>query len=293
MIFKWIKLNSSFLFRKSWNFTSILYSTLGFLAIWCSLESIFPHDASILYKICSSILIFVVIYILLFICTSIWYYYHNSICVINKGNGRKVYVEYGDFIEEIKCSKGRTNFVIPTNRCFDTNVDDKIISSNSIHGAVFKHLYYNKLFSPNEISSKIAKALKNNEYVKLSNDEKPAGNRLRYPIGTIADIEGQNDNHYYLLGLTTLDKELTAHSSKEDFILAIQRLIEYSDKHSQGYPVVLPLIGSGFARTNISKNDVLRYLVRAFEINKDIINCDFHIIVWSKDKENTAITNLK
>ena len=230
MIFKWIKLNSSFLFRKSWNFTSILYSTLGFLAIWCSLESIFPHDASILYKICSSILIFVIIYILLFICTSIWYYYHNSICVINKGNGRKVYVEYGDFIEEIKCSKGRTNFVIPTNRCFDTNVDDKIISSNSIHGAVFKHLYYNKLFSPNEISSKIAKALKNNEYVKLSNDEKPAGNRLRYPIGTIADIEGQNDNHYYLLGLTTLDKELTAHSSKEDFILPLQsydKKVEY------------------------------------------------------------------
>lgn len=33
--------------------------------------------------------------------------------------------------------------------------------------------------------------------------------------------------------------------------------------------------------------------VRAFEINKDIINCDFHIIVWSIDKENTAITNLK
>lgn len=294
MMLKWINLNGTFLLKKSWNLTSVVYSALGFLAVWCSLEGLLPNNISIWRKISFSILIFIIIYILFFICTSIWYYYHNSICVIKKGNGKKVYVKYGDFIEEIKCSKERKNFIIPVNRCFDTIVDDRIISNNSIHGAFLKYLYSINLFSPEGLYSEIERELKDTECIELSPKNKPEGNRLRYPTGTIVDISDySSNNHYYLLGLTTFDKNLTAHSSKEDFLLAIQRLIEYCNNHSQGYPVVLPLIGSGLARTNISKNDALRYLVRALEINKDIINCDFYIIVWNKDKENTVITNLK
>lgn len=293
MTLTWIKLNFKFLFKKSGILVGTLYSILGFIATWCSLENIFSPDTTTWCKIAISSSILLGIFILSFIGMAIWYYFNNSVCVLEKGNGKKVYVRYGDFIKELKRNGERRNFIIPANRCFDTIVDDRIISTNTIHGQFLKHIYSTNLFSPDGLSSTIERKLLNYSKQQLTYEEKPAGNKNRYPIGTIVDIGSMRNNHYYLLGLTTFDQDLTAHTSKEDFILAIQRMIIYCNKHSQGYPVVLPLIGSGLARTNISKNEVLKYLIRAFEINKDIINCDFHIVVWEKDKENTTITNLK
>jgi hypothetical protein len=193
----------------------------------------------------------------------------------------------------LKHNGDRKNFIIPCNRCFDTIVDNEIISSNTIHGKFLKYAYSTELFTQESLESIIENRLSSCNKQILRDEDKPSGNKYRYPIGTIVDIGSQNKNHYYLLGLTTFNHNLTACTSKEDFVVAIQRMIEYCNNHSQGYPVVLPLIGSGLARTNIDKNLVLGYLVQAFKINEDIINCDFHIIVWDKDKENTAIINLK
>lgn len=289
----WIKLNFKFLLKRSGTFVGILYSILGFIATWCSLENILPANTAIWCKISISVLILFATLLISFIGATIWYYCNNTICVIEKGNGKKVFVRYGDFIKELReGAEDRINFIIPSNRCFDTIVDDKIISSNTIQGQFLKHIYSINTFSPNDLSAAIERALTKISKVRLSDEEKPAGNKDRYPIGTIADIKDRN-SHYYLLGLSEFDRDLTAHISKEDFVIAVQRMIEYCNKHSQGYPVILPLIGSGLSRTNISKNEVLRYLVRAFEINKDIINCDFHIVVWEQDKEEISITNLK
>ena len=290
----WIKLNFKFLLKRSGTLVGILYSILGFIATWCSLENILSSSTAIWRKLTISCLILFVTLLVSFITTAIWYYLNNTVCVIKKGNGRKVFVRYGDFITELKQgTENRRNFIIPSNRCFDTIVDDKIISSNTIQGQFLKHIYSINLFSPSYLSLTIEKALTNKSKEILSDEEKPAGNKIRYPIGTIADIEAQYDIHYFLLGLSEFDRDLTAHISKEDFVIAVQRMIEYCSKHSQGYPVILPLIGSGLSRTNISKNEVLRYLIRALEINKDIINCDFHIVVWEQDKEEISITNLK
>ena len=290
----WLKLNFKFLLKRSGTLVGILYSILGFIATWCSLENILSPSTTIWYKLMISILILFVTLLVSFTATAIWYYLNNTVCVIEKGNGRKVFVRYGDFITELKQdTEERRNFIIPSNRCFDTIVDDKIISSNTIQGQFLKHIYSINLFSPSDLSLTIEKALTNKSKEILSDEEKPAGNKNRYPIGTIADIEAQYDTHYFLLGLSEFDRYLTAHISKEDFVIAVQRMIEYCNKHSQGYPVILPLIGSGLSRTNISKNEVLRYLIRALEINKDIINCDFHIVVWEQDIEEISITNLK
>ena len=86
--------------------------------------------------------------------------------------------------------------------------------------------------------------------------------------------------------MSTFDKNLNAHTSKEDFVLAIQRLIEYCDKNSQGYPVLMPLLGSGLSRTGIdSFSDILQYIINTLRLNKDIINCDFHIYIRPQVKQ--------
>ena len=291
MILKWIILNLKFLLKKSGFLICTLYSILGFIATWCSFEGIFPANATLVYKISISIIILFCAFLLAFIGNILWYYYHNSICVLTKDNG-KVRVRYGDFINELKQNKKRKNYIIPANRCFDTIVDDKIIARNSIHGKFLEYLYSHNHFSPNSLSDSINFALSKSHRIVLNNDEKPLGNKFRYPIGSIIDVGSIHNNHYFMLGLTMFDKDLAAYITKEEYIVAIQRLIEYCNKHSQGYPVVLPLIGAGLSRTNFGKNEILRYLISAFEINRDIINCDFEIIVWDQDKENVIITNL-
>lgn len=293
MTLTWIKLNLRFLLKNSWTITSIAYSILGLIAIWCSLEGLFPEECPTGKKVLISVLILLITYLASFIISIIYTRSLNSICVMEKGNGSKVYVRYGNYTKEFEQNEKRRNFIIPVNRCFDTIVDDILISRNSIHGQFLENLYSKNYFSANSLSSAIEKTLSKLEKTDLNQDEKPYGNRYRYPVGTIVDICCTQNNHYYLLGLSLFNESLTAQTSKEDFVIAIQRMIEYCNKHSQGYPVILPLIGSGLSRTNINKNEVLRYLVRAFEINKDIINCDFHIMVWEQDKEEIAITNLK
>lgn len=69
-------------------------------------------------------------------------------------------------------------------------------------------------------------------------------------------------------------------------------MIEYCNTRSQGYPVIMPLIGSNLARTNISQKDILKYLIQALKINRDKISADIHIVIWTGDKDNISIHNL-
>lgn len=69
-------------------------------------------------------------------------------------------------------------------------------------------------------------------------------------------------------------------------------MIEYCNTRSQGYPVIMPLIGSNLARTNIFQEDILKYLIQALKINRDKISADIHIVIWKGDKDNISIHNL-
>ena len=93
--------------------------------------------------------------------------------------------------------------------------------------------------------------------------------------------------------MSTFDKKLNAHTSKEDFVLGIQRLIEYCDKNSQGFPVLMPLLGSGLSRTGLDNySDILQYIINSLRMNKDILNCDFHIYIRPQDKQKINFENL-
>ena len=83
-----------------------------------------------------------------------------------------------------------------------------------------------------------------------------------------------------------------ASASKDEFVLAIQKLIEYCNTRSQGYPIIMPLIGSNLARTDISQKDILKYLIQAFKINREKISADIHIVIWKGDKDKISINNL-
>lgn len=240
------------------------------------------------------ILIFVILYVIAFIGTSLW-----ILCRKNKNvfstDRHSVYVHFEDLLnnELVNNKSIRKWVVITVNRCFDTIINNKLISEKSIHGKVFKSLYDEKKYTRETLQNVINTSLQNKQYVRLTKGMKNQGNLKRYEAGTVVKIDDSSTKSYYLLAMTSIDQNLKAHASKEDFILSIQRLIEYCDNNSQGYPVLMPLLGSGLSRTGIDNySDILKYIIDAFRINKGIMNCDFHIYIRSEDKQKINFGDL-
>ena len=215
--------------------------------------------------------------------------------VLTSNSGHKVYVQYGDMYSPSIVSANyeeRRNIVVSVNRCFDTIVDNDLVSDKSQHGRVMNEMYAKGLYTPNTLNEKIQEKLRGKHYVDLTRVNKSKGNTFRYDVGTIAEIQGDNPIIYFFLGLTKFDSHFKASTSKDEFVLAIQKLIEYCNTRSQGYPIIMPLIGSNLARTDISQKDILKYLIQAFKINREKISADIHIVIWKGDKDKISIHNL-
>ena len=240
------------------------------------------------------VLIFVILYLLSFIGSFIWIVCKKS-KVIFATDKHSVSIHFGDLLNNnIVNDKSKIkNIIINVNRCFDTIVNNELISNQTLHGQIFKNLYSERKYDETSLQKCINNSLKEQEYELLQQKDKPQGNLKRYSVGTIVKIEDTDTRSYFLLGMSSFDKNLNAHTSKEDFILSIQRLIEYCDKNSQGNAVLLPLLGSSLSRTGInSYTDNLKYIIAALRINKEIINCDFRIFIKPDDKHKINFGDL-
>lgn len=72
----------------------------------------------------------------------------------------------------------------------------------------------------------------------------------------------------------------------------MQRMIEYCNARSQGFPVVMPLIGAGQSRTGNDERAILEYLIGLLKMNKTLIMSDIHIVVRNSGKETIPITEI-
>lgn len=195
----------------------------------------------------------------------------------------------------MKCSihVNEGNIIIPVNRCFDTIVDNHLVSEQTLHGIAFKQLYSSGRYTEQSLNAAIQRQLSNQPYQDIDIIDKPEGNLRRYPVGTIADIPSDETTHLFLWALSTFNRELKAQTSMQDYALAVQKLIEACNSESEGFPILIPLVGTGLSRTKKDQKDVLSYLVQAFKLNKSELNCDIHIIVRETIKSDIPIMNLK
>ena len=291
----WI--NKSAIWKQTCTITGLFLTLWGFTSLFNPFDNVL-NDTTPFCKIFIGLLALLVVFILSLILSSFRVLCSNQVCLGESSTKKRVYVKYGDMyspnILESDYNRKRA-IVVSVNRCFDTIVNDHLVSLNTQHGRVFQKLYEDHRYTPESLNIAISGILarNNNVYEELSLEEKPEGNAKRYNVGTIVDLQIDDKLSYYLLGLSYFDKHLNAHATKADFVLAVQKLIEFCNQNAQGYPVVLPLLGSGFSRTNIKLNDVLHYLVDVFAINKDIINNDFYIVVWNEDRDRVAIKELR
>lgn len=290
-------LNRKYITKLACRWTAGVFSVLGFISTFVSLSDIVSDTWKLGHKVLLSIGILLFIFVSLWCVCAVWFERQKWIEVFEANNDCHVYVQYGDVFseDEVDTPDQRRNIIIPVNRCFDTIVDDDLVSSKTLHGIAFKRLYSSDQYDKDSLNEEIRKDLDERQGLtpkQISSDEKRKGNLRRYDFGTIAEIENGSNCTYFFLALSTFDRDLSARTTQEEYVLTMQRMIEYCNARSQGFPVVMPLIGAGQSRTGNDERAILEYLIGLLKMNKTLIMSDIHIVVRNSGKETIPITEL-
>lgn len=281
--------------EKAFSTTAYIYALLGFVRMFVALEGFFPEGMPMGRKLLVSVLILLGVWVVCVIGVCVYVLCRKKRKVVVGRNGKAVYVMYGDLFSEeiVPKSVARRNICFAVNRCFDTVVDDYLIASATLHGTAMRRLYDAGIYTPATLDGAIQQAISPLAgYVMLTTQEKPQGNLKRYDVGTAVDIPVSDPLHYFMVGLSAFNSELQAETSRDEYCLAVQRMIEFCDAHAQGQPVVMPIIGGSLSRTGQSEKDLLRYIVRCLEINRDHINQDVYIVIRESAKNDVSIVDL-
>lgn len=298
IMLKRVKLNLRTVIKKACALTVSVYALLGFLAAFVSLEQLLDSwcITELWCKLLVSALILLGVFLVCFVIAEFVVLCKREVTVLETPNSHSVFVVYGDLFSEkiVPSGTGRRNICFAVNRCFDTLVDDKLISSKTIHGTAFRGLYERGTYNPVSLDAAIQSSIVHEaKFDMLTATEKPLGNLRRYEVGTGADLAVSDSLHYFLIGIGKMDSNLKNSAENGDYCLAIQKMIEFFDTYSQGYPVLLPIIGAGLTRLGQNPKDLLNYLIYSLYINKSQINSDIYIVLRDQDRESIAIADLK
>lgn len=292
------KLNFGSIIRISCTWTGVVYAVLGFLATFSSFESIFEQFGitAFLCKLLVSVGILAGVFLICVVLATVAVLTKKQVKVLEGVDGHSVYVVYGDLLDKNTAPSRtkRRNVCFAVNRCFDTVVDNKLISEETLHGRAFKKLYESGSFTPASLDSAIQASIIQGATSKmLTIKQKPAGNLKRYEVGTGADLEISESLHYFLIGIGKMNENLKNKAENGEYCLAIQKMIEFFDTYSQGYPVLMPIVGAGLTRLGQDPSDLLKYLIQSFVLNKSHLSSDIYIVLPEDAREKISIANLK
>lgn len=254
-----------------------IFSLLGFVSVFINIEGCFSNwlDATL----CILLVLIAVVIISCIFTLAI----REKVIFVNK-NQKTLSVGYGDlFTEKAKIK------VIAVNRCFDTIVND-LISPKSLHGKLIQDHLSN--MSVEELNGKITESLRRQGCKGEEILYKSKGNKIRYPVGTIAELNYGN-TCYYLLALTEMDVNLNTYCTLEDYCLAISKLMYYYDKNGQGYEMVLPIMGSGFTRLDRSEKQLLELISSLIKIHYTQMRGNIKIVIYKDLRNVISIANLQ
>lgn len=149
------------------------------------------------------------------------------------------------------------DLVISTNTTFDTDTASGLISPKSIQGK-FTELYYDG--NVQNLDQDIQNALTSYTPETIAS---PAGKDQKYKIGTVAKIRAKN-RIFYLLAMADINTHGTAQSNAIYIKTALKELWDFLSTRGELGEVVLPLLGTGRGRTNITREETIKMIVTSF-----------------------------
>lgn len=295
-LLKRIWVNRSFCLNFAVKWTGVLFTIWGVVDLFAPSDELLDSNWQWWFRLLVAILIAIVVFLFGYIIGAVIALKINRVELLNVGNGHHIYVQYGDALSPEIIGKGsilQRNILVSVNRCFDTIVDDDLISSRSLHGQVMKSLYASQEYTEKTLSAQIRQKLTGQPNVLLNQKDKPKGNLKRYAEGTIAEIKSASGCTFFFLGLTSFDQMLHPYISDVEYEIALAKALQYCIERNQGYPVIIPLVGGGRAQTRKEEKDILEFIVKLIQMNRASINCDIHIVVRESAKNSIPILKLK
>lgn len=288
-----VKLGWKYILKKATDWTAVVYAVAGLISLFVSFEGIFDTNVSFVCKLLIALAILAGVWLLSAIINAIIVGFKNKMLVVEGLNGKNVFVVYGDLFDPQIVDDQKRYICFAVNRCFDTDVNNRLISSTTIHGIAFNKLYEQNLYTAATLNTAIQAAIHTTTNpVAVNRADKPEGNLNRYEAGSYANLSIDCNLNYLLLGLSWINSNLNAQTSKSDYVLAVQKMIESFDNESQGYPVLMPIIGTGRSRTDLKEREALEYIIEAFRINKNKITSDIYIVIHESAKNRVSIADL-
>lgn len=284
-----IKNNLHFIFNRFTFVVSIVFALLSGIQMFIDWDNIGIDDIK------NKIAVLLGILMICAIISIVWgMVFANKITICSKDDV-EIEVRYGDLMK-IAFPKKKKNdkiVVIAVNRCFDMVVNQDLIFEGSVHGQFLKRYVHNESERAG-LEANIKKSLSDFGYkpVRLKRSDKRYGNLDRYPLGSIARINGENGVTFFLLALTEFDKDCKAHCNKHQYVECMLKLFEYYDSHGQGMEMFLYPMGTGMARTGLSKKEALEATVMLTELSKEHLKSKTTIVVDKRYKNEISITDL-
>ena len=92
-----------------------------------------------------------------------------------------------------------------------------------------------------------------------------------------------------MLALSSFDDNNNAQSSKEKLGKAISGLIDFYDKHAQGYKMCVPIMGTGLSRIGLSEQEALEIILSIIKLNSGKIHGEITIVIYNKNRDKLSI----
>lgn len=228
-----------------------------------------------------ALLVFIILLMIIYVC--IYIYAINLKSIDIKINRVSITIKYGDLFKEEGLK------VIPVNEYFDTIVDNKIISTSTIHGKFILSKYPSSQHL-SILDSEINKELEHIEFKE--NRNRYLGKNKIYPVSTSVEIGGE----YILTAFTRYNEENIPYLNNDDYLLFLYKFWDEINKINSGRVVNVPLLGTGLSRImpNFSEQDFLEQLIWSIKTsNLTRTRCKINIIIYKDMKDCISIFRLK
>jgi hypothetical protein len=186
-----------------------------------------------------------------------------------------VAIELGDLFD------GSEVLVIGTNRTFDTELKDELISPRSIQGQFTKR-YYN---SVQHLDAELDAQLRDEPHVVLTQNEKRVGKLRQFEMGTVAKVNVATRTTY-LVAMATMNAHGVANCSIDDLRASLVGLWQHIADKGGGLPRLrVPVLGTGFGKLKAPRQAVVKEILRSIVAASaaDRLCESFTIVVSVKD----------
>jgi len=173
--------------------------------------------------------------------------------VSSKLNGRDISIRI--VIGDLFLQPGA--MVIGSNTTFDTRISNNLISERSVQG-LFTKKYYD---DERQIEAELTVALQNVPSTALLGTR--VGNSLRYEIGTCAAVHPKGRTAYFL-AIAHVNEHGVCSAKFEDVKEGLAKLWVFIGSRGSKERIVMPVIGTGFARLAETRTEVIHEIIKSF-----------------------------